>query len=80
MPKILSGCFNRVKDSIPNITILDKLFPQWYDFQDNIKDAIENLREGNGFANVTLAWEDGQKDSESVFISSKIGPNFSLNS
>ena len=39
----------------------EKLCLQWNDFQGFIKSAFGNLREGNDFADVTLACEDGQQ-------------------
>ena len=39
----------------------EKLCLQWNDFQDNVKSAFGNLREGTDFADVTLACEDGHQ-------------------
>ena len=39
----------------------EKLCLQWNDFQDNVRSAFGNLREGSDFADVTLACEDGQQ-------------------
>ena len=39
----------------------EKLSLQWNDFQENIKRAFGSLREGNNFADVTLACGDDQQ-------------------
>ena len=47
----------------------EKLCLQWNDFQENIKSAFGNLREDNDFADVTLAFEDGQQvDAHKVIL------------
>ena len=54
----------------------EKLCLQWNDFQDNIKNAFENLRENNDFADVTLACEDGQQVEAHKVILAATSPFF----
>ena len=61
----------------------EKLCLQWNNFQDNIKIAFGNLRQANDFADVTLAWQDGQQveahkvilAASSPFIQKLLGKN-----
>ena len=39
----------------------EKLCLQWNDFKDNAVNAFGSLRDGNDFADVTLACEDGKQ-------------------
>ena len=41
--------------------MMEKLFLQWNDFQENIKIAFGNLRENTDLSDATLAYEDGQQ-------------------
>ena len=52
----------------------EKLCLQWNDFQENIKNALRNLREDNDFADVTLACEDGQQvEAHKVILAASSG-------
>ena len=54
----------------------EKLCLQWNDFQGFIKSAFGNLREGNEFADVTLACEDGQQVEAHKVILAASSPFF----
>ena len=53
-----------------------KLCLQWNDFQENIKNALRNLREDNDFADVTLVSEDGQQVEAHKVILAVSSPTF----
>ena len=54
----------------------EKLCLQWNDFQENIKNALRNLREDNDFADVTLVSEDGQQVEAHKAILAVSSPTF----
>ena len=54
----------------------EKLCLQWNDFQDNVKSAFGNLREGSDFADVTLACEDGHQIEAHKVILAASSPFF----
>ena len=54
----------------------EKLCVQWNDFQEYIKGAFGNLREDNGFADVTLVCEDGQQVEAHKVILAASSPFF----
>ena len=54
----------------------EKLCLKWNDFQENVNTAFGNLREGNDFADVTLACEDGQQIEAHKVILAASSPFF----
>ena len=54
----------------------EKLCLQWNDFQDNVRSAFGNLREGSDFADVTLACEDGHQIEAHKVILAASSPFF----
>ena len=54
----------------------EKLCLQWNDFHENIKSAIENLREDKDFKDVTLVCEDGQQVEAHKVILASSSPFF----
>ena len=54
----------------------EKLCLQWNNFQDNVKSAFGNLREGTDFADVTLACEDGHQIEAHKVILAASSPFF----
>ena len=54
----------------------EKLCLQWNDFQENIKSVFGNLRENNDFADLTLAFEDGQQVEAHKVILAASSPFF----
>ena len=54
----------------------EKLCLQWNHFQDNVRSAFGNLREGTDFADVTLACEDGQQIEAHKVILAASSPFF----
>ena len=56
--------------------MVEQLWLQWNDFQDNLKAVFGNLREDNDFADVTLACEDGQQVEAHKVILAASSPSF----
>ena len=54
----------------------EKLCLQWNDFKENVTSAFGNLREGNYFADVTLACEDGKQFEAHKVILASSSPFF----
>ena len=54
----------------------EKLCLQWNDFQENMKNALGQLRGNNDFADVTLACEDGRQIEAHKVILASLSPFF----
>ena len=54
----------------------EKLCLQWNDFEENIKSAFGNSREGSDFKDVTLVYEDEQQVEDHMVILAASSPFF----
>ena len=54
----------------------EKLCLQWNDFQENVKNALGQLRGNNDFVDVTLACEDGRQIEAHKVILASLSPFF----
>ena len=60
--------FNPVHSKL-QVKMSEKLCVQWNNFHDNIRDAFQNLKDDQDFADVTLVSGDGQKlDAHRVIL------------